>query len=134
MAKRAMAIVGGEQCLAGLQFVLVSHLQFFKREERARTLEGVRQTLGGDDGLDVAVLWIEPVQEVQHLAGFGDGLADVADFVSGTLEGGAVLVDRGVALDGGAEFGLNVDGAVQLIVEEEALDIGPQGECRDPVR
>ena len=48
------------------------------------------------------------------MAGLGDGLPDVAQLVGDPLEGGAVLVDRGVALDGGAEFGLKVDGAVQL--------------------
>ena len=64
MAKRAMAIVGGEQCLAGLQLVLMSHLQLLKRKERPSALEGVRRTLGGDDRLDVAVLRIEPTQEI----------------------------------------------------------------------
>ena len=122
---RAMAIMSGEESVTGLQLVVMRHLQFFKREERPRALEGVRRPLGGDDRLDVTVLGVEAAQKVQNLTGLGDGLADVAQLVGDPLEGGAVLVDRRVTLDGGAELGLKVDGAVQVVVEEEPLDVAP---------
>ena len=65
------------------------------------------------------------------MAGLRDGLADVMQFVGDPLESGAVLVDARVALGGGAKLSFQVDGAMQLVVVEEALDVVPEGEHED---
>ena len=115
--------MGGEQLLTSLHFVIVLHLEFLEGQEGARVLEGVRRALGGDHRLDVAILGIQPAEKVEHSARLRDGLPNVTELVGEALEGGAVLINGGVALHDGAQFGLEVDGTVQLVVEEETLDV-----------
>jgi hypothetical protein len=52
----------------------------------------VRQVLGGDHQLDVAVPGIEVAEEVEHLTWLGDGVADVAQLIGDPLQLGAVVV------------------------------------------
>ena len=115
--------MGGEQLLTGLHLVIMLHLEFLEGQEGARALEGVRRALGDDHRLDVAILGIQPAEKVEHLARLRDGLPNVTELVGEALEGGAVLVNGGIALHDGAQFGLEVDGTVQLVVEEETLDV-----------
>jgi hypothetical protein len=87
----------------------------------------VRRKFGGDDRLDVAVLRVQSVKEVEHLAGFRDGLSEITKSVGEGLQAGGVVGDGQVALLQGAELGFEVDGALQLVVAEEALDVVPDG-------
>ena len=89
---------------------------------------GAGAWIGGDHQLDVAVLGIEPAEEIKHLARFRDGLSNVAELVGNALEGGAVLVNAGVALRDGVQLGLEVDGAGHLVVAEEPLDVAQEDE------
>ncbi|XP_047079718.1 uncharacterized protein LOC124690372 [Lolium rigidum] len=57
-----------------------------------------------------------------------DGLADVSEGVGEVLELGAVVADGEIALWRVAEVGLELDGAVLLVVAEEILDGVPDGE------
>jgi hypothetical protein len=102
--------------------------EFLQDEEGARANEGVRWELGGDDQLDVTVTRVEATKEIQHLARLGDEVADVTKLIGEALELGAVVVDREVVLLCGTQFGLKVDRAVYLVVEEEALIGVSQGE------
>ena len=108
--------------LAGLSVRIVLSAHFLKNEERAGTLEGVRRVLGSDHRLDVAVARVEAMEEVEDLARFGDRMADVPQLVGEALELGAVVVDGHVALLHGAELGLEEDGALQLVVAEQAFN------------
>ena len=102
--------MGGEQLLTGLHLVIVLHLEFLEGQEGARALEGVRRALGGDHRLDVAILAVQPTEEVEDLARLRDGLSDVAQAISEELEAGAVVRDAEVALVEVAELSLQVDG------------------------
>ena len=73
---------------------------------------------------------VETTQQVEHLAWLGDGMAKIAKNVGEVLELAAVVVDAQVALLQGTEFGFDEDGAVHLIVAEQALDGVPDGERR----
>jgi hypothetical protein len=87
----------------------------------------VWRELGGDDRLDVAVLGVQSAKEVEHLAGLGDGLSEITKAISEGLQAGGVVGDGQVALLQGAELGFEVDGTLQLVVTEEALDVVPDG-------
>ena len=87
--------------------------------------EGVRRLLGRDHRDDVAVLGAEPAEKVEHLAGLADGLTDVVKSIGELLEMAGVAGDVHVALNEVAELGLQVHGAVKLIVMELILDGGP---------
>ena len=84
--------------------------------------------LGGEHRLDVAVLGVQSAEEVQHLAGFGDGMTNVAQFVGELLQLGAVGVDAEIALDDAAEVSLKDESTVHLVVAEETFDVRPDGE------
>jgi hypothetical protein len=76
----------------------------------------VWREFGGDDKLDVAVLGVQSVKEVEHLAGLGDGLSEITKAVGEGLQAGGVVGDGQVALLQGEELGFEVDGARQLVV------------------
>jgi len=88
----------------------------------------MRRELGRDHRLDVAILAVQPTEEVEDLARLRDGLSDVAQAISEELEAGAVVRDAEVALVEAAELSLQVDGALEFMVAEEALDVRPKGE------
>jgi hypothetical protein len=79
----------------------------------------------------MAIPGTEATEEIKNLAGFEDGVADVAQLISKVLELGAVVLDGEIALLDGAELGLQEDGALEFVVAEVALDVGPEGERRD---
>ena len=108
--------------------VIMLVAEFLQEKEGASGGEGVRRRLGRDDGLEMAIARIQPAQKIEHLARLGDGVAEVAEDVGEVLELAAVVVDAHVTLLEGTEFGLDEDGAVHLIVAEEALDGVPDGE------
>ena len=62
------------------------------------------------------------------MARLGDGVSDVVELLDEAVELGVVDVDRQVALLRGAQFGLQVERALQLVIKEEALDGVPQRE------
>lgn len=90
----------------------------------------MQQEFGVDDGFDVAVLGVEAAEEIQHLAGLVHRVADVAKVVAKLLEVGSVLRHGEVALLESVEFRLVVDGALHLIIAEDAFNIVPDGESR----
>jgi hypothetical protein len=106
----------------------VLKLDLLEEQVGAGTHEDVR--LGGEHRLDVAVLGVQSAEEVQHLAGLGDGMTNVAQFVGELLQLGAVGVDAEIALDDAAEVSLMDDSTVHLVVAEETFDVRPDGECR----
>jgi hypothetical protein len=59
--------------------------EFFQQEVGAGTHEGVGWTLGGDHGLEMAIPRMETPNEIEHLAGLGDGLAEVVEAVGGVM-------------------------------------------------
>ena len=120
--------VAGEERLTGLRLVVLVQLQLFEEEVGARTHEGVR--LGGEHRLDMAKFLVQAAKQIQHLAGLGDGVADVAQAIGELLQLGAVVRDAEVALNDAAELGLKENRALHLIVAEEALDVRPDGERR----
>ena len=73
----------------------------------------------------MAVLGGEAADQVQNLAWFRDGLADVAEGVGELLEPGGVLADRHVSLVEAAELRLKVDRTVELVVAEHVVDALP---------
>lgn len=73
-----------------------------------------------DDGDDMPVLGVEPAEEVEHLAGVVDRLADVAKSISELLEVPGVLGHVHVTLDKVAELGLQVDCPMELVVADWA--------------
>ena len=121
-------VVAGGIGLAGGDLVFVLVTQLLQKKEGASRGEVVRRRLGGDDRLEMAVPWVETTQQVEHLAWLGDGMAKIAKNVGEVLELAAVVVDAHVTLLEGTEFGLDEDGAVHLIVAEEAFDGVPDGE------
>jgi hypothetical protein len=76
----------------------------------------VRQLPVGDHRNTVAVLGTKPTKEVEHLAGLADGLPDIAKRVSELLEAAVVASDVHVALNEIAKLGLQIHGAVELVV------------------
>ena len=76
--------VGGEERLTGLRLVVLVQLQLFEEEVGARTHEGVH--LGGKHRLDMAKLLVQAAKQIQHLAGLGDGVADIAQAVGELLQ------------------------------------------------
>jgi hypothetical protein len=84
--------------------------------------------LGGKDRLDVAGGFVQAADQVQHLAGLGDGVADVTQVVGELLELAAVVSDGEVALNNIAELRLKKDSALQLVVAKESLNGRPDGE------
>jgi hypothetical protein len=77
--------MSGGESLSGLGGDVVLNADLLKHEEGARTHEGVWRVLGGDDRLDIAVLGIEPTEEVEHLAWLGDGVADIGELIDETF-------------------------------------------------
>ena len=120
------ATVVGEERLTGGRVVVVLKLDLLEEEVGTGTHEGVR--LGGEHRLDVAVLGFQSAEEVQHLAGLGDGMTNVAQFVGELLQLGAVGVDAEIALDDAAEVSLKDNSTVHLVVAEETFDVRPDGE------
>jgi hypothetical protein len=57
-------------------------------------------------------------------------VADVAKLIGEVLQASAVLGDGHVALSETAEFRLEVDSTLELVVTEEVLDVTPEGERR----
>jgi hypothetical protein len=127
VAGAGLVPVAGVEGVAGLHLVVMLQLELLEEEVKASAHEGVRRELGGDDGLDVAILRVEVAEEIEHLARLGHRLADIAEVVGELLEAGGVLGHAHVALVDGAELGLEVDRALQLVVAEDALDVGPGG-------
>jgi hypothetical protein len=84
--------------------------------------------LGGKDRLDVAGGFVQAADQVQHLAGLGDGEADVAQVVGELLEFAAVVGDGEVALNNIAELRLKKDGTLQLVIAKKYLNGRPDGE------
>lgn len=78
----------------------------------------------------MAVIGFEVAKEIQHLAGLRHGSVDVVQCISESLEPGALLSDGHVTLANATKFSLEVDGALHLVVTEEALDVGLDGEGR----
>ena len=120
--------MGHSKRLASLSGGIVIRAELLQNEEGPRTHEGVRRGLGDDDRLDVAGLGVEATKEVEHLARLGDGVADVAQLIGELFQLGEVGVDGHVALLQGAQLGLQVDGALQLVVLEDTDDGFPEGE------
>lgn len=116
------------QCVGGLNGDIVFDAGLLKHEEGASAHEGVRWELGGDHGLDVAVLWIEPAKKVEHLTGFGDGMADVAKLIGETLQLGAVGIHRQVALLQGTQLGFKVHSTLKFVILKQVFDGVPQRE------
>ena len=82
----------------------------------------MQRLLGGDQRNGVAVLGAEPAEKVEHLAGLADGLTDVVKSIGELLEMAGVAGDVHVALNEVAELGLQVHGAVELVVAQLVLD------------
>ena len=126
-AGRAVTMGDGE-CLPSFSVGVMLKAEFFEKEEGAGALEGVRRVLGGDDRLDVPKTRAEAAEEVQHHAWFRDRMADVAQLIGEAFELGAIVIDGHVTLHQGTQFGLQLYGALHLIVLEEAGDGVPEGE------
>jgi hypothetical protein len=60
----------------------------------------------------MAIPGTESSEEIEDLAGFGDGMADLAQLVSKALELGAVILDGEVALLNAAKLSLQKNGAL----------------------
>ena len=118
----------GNVGMTRLNLVIMLHLDLLKKQIGTGSYEGMRRVLGRDHRLDVAILAVQPTEEVEDLARLRDGLSDVAQAISEELEAGAVVRDAEVALVEAAELGLQVDGALEFMVAEEALDVRPKGE------
>jgi hypothetical protein len=119
--------VTGVEGLGGVLLGVAVGGEFFEEEEGARGAEGVRRGLAGDDGLQIAILRVEAPEQVQHLAGLGDRLTNITKAVSEFLEFGGVVRHGKIALLQGAELRLEENGALELVVAEEGLDVGPDG-------
>jgi hypothetical protein len=72
--------------------------ELLHEEMRAGAEERVWRMARGDGGDGVAVLWVEAAKQIQHLTGFGDGLANVAKVVGERLELGSVVGDGEITL------------------------------------
>lgn len=94
-----LTMSGGEG-LSSLGGSVVLDADLLEHEDGAHTHEGVRRVLGGDDRLDVAVLGVEPAEEVEHLAWLGDGVTDVGELICKALELGAVIIHGAAQLRG----------------------------------
>jgi hypothetical protein len=75
---------------------------------------------------------IVAAKERQNQGLIADGLANVGERVGEILELSAVVADGEVALRSVAEVGLELDGAVLLVVAEEVLDGIPDGAAVEP--
>lgn len=102
-----------------------------QEQVRHRTSEGVWWRLGFDDRLYRSILGAEATEKVEYLTRLGDGVADVTKLVGEALEFGAVVVDGQVALLDVAEFSLQKNGALELVVTKVAFNVGPERERRD---
>jgi hypothetical protein len=118
--------MAGEESLAGLGLVVLVQLQLLQKQVGPCTHERVR--FGGEDGFDMAEFLGQATQKVQHLAWFGDWMANVAQVVGEFLQLVAVVRDGHVPLDDAAELGLEENRALQLVVAEETFDVRPDGE------
>lgn len=118
----------GVEGLPSLGLGVVLELDLLKQHEGVSTHERVQRGLGGDDGLDVAVLWVEAAKKVEHLAGLEHRLANIAQAVGELLQPRCVLRHRHVTLLKGAELDLEVDTTLKLIVAEHAFNVAPDRE------
>jgi hypothetical protein len=125
-AADGVGVVSGEEGLAGLRLVVVLQLKFLEEQIGASRHEGVR--LGGEDLLDVAEARTQAAEEIEHLTGLRNWMADVAKVVGELLQIVAAVGDGEFALNNAAELGLEEDRALQFIVTEDALDVRPDGE------
>ena len=100
----------GNVGMTRLNLVIMLHLDLLKKQIGTGSYEGMRRVLGRDHRLDVAILAVQPTEEVEDLARLRDGLSDVAQAISEELEAGAVVRDAEVALVEAAELSLQVDG------------------------
>lgn len=101
----AVTVCDGES-LSSLGVGVMLEAEFLEDEEGAGALEGVRRVLGSDHRLDVTVPRVEAAEKVQHLAWFGDRMADVAELTGEAFQLGVVVVDRHIALLQGTQLGL----------------------------
>lgn len=83
---------------------------------------------GGDHGFEMAITRVKATEEIKNLTGFRDRMPDGAKLIGEALQLGAVFVDGQITLVRAAEFSFEVDSTLKLIVEEEALDVGPERE------
>jgi hypothetical protein len=118
--------MGGEQCLTRGGLVVLLKLELL--EKKVGTCAHERVGLGSEHKFDMAEFGIQATEKVQDLARLGDGMTDIAQVVGELLQLGAVLVDAEVTLDDIAEFRLEQDSALKLIVSEETFDFCPDGE------
>jgi hypothetical protein len=116
--------------MAGLRLGVVFVAGFLEQQVGPRTHEGVWRIFSLDDRLDMAIPRMQTAEEVEDLARLGDGVANITQIVGEAFELGVVLVDAHVALLKTAKFGLEIDGALQLVVAEQSLDVAPKGEGR----
>jgi len=79
----------------------------------------------------MAIPGTEAAEKIENLVGFRDGVADVSQLISKAIELGAVILDGEVALLNAAKLSLQKNGALEFVVAEVALDVGPEGERRD---
>jgi hypothetical protein len=85
--------------------------------------------LGGEDRLDVSEVRTQAAEEVEHLTGLGDWMANVTEVVGELLQFVAIVGDGEFALKNVVELNLEEDRTLQFIVMEDALDSRPDGEC-----
>jgi hypothetical protein len=117
--------------LHGIRLRIVGIGGLLQEQVRHGTSEGVGRGSGFDYWLEVAILRIQPAEEVEDLTGFRNRMTDVAELVGDALELGAGVMDGEVALLYSAKLCFQEDGALELIVAEVPLDVGPEREGGD---
>ena len=80
----------------------------------------------------MTILGVEAAEEVEHLAGLTNGLADVVQGIGELLEPPGVRGDVHVTLKKIPELGFEVDSTVQLVVPELVVDGVPDRVRRSP--
>ena len=93
-----------------------------QKEDGARLQEGGGRNLHRDEGGYVGEARIEAPKACEDQSLVLHGLPNVRQRVGEGLQAVAVGGDGEIALDDGAELRLEVDGAGELVVEEEVLD------------
>lgn len=125
-----MIAVGGNEGLMRHHHQVFLVVQLLQQKVGAGREEGVRRLTVADDGDGGALLQVQAAEQVEKLILLRDRLPEVAEGVNQLLQMRGILGHAHVPLVQTAELSLQVDGAVKLVVVEEVVNAGPDGERR----